>query len=199
MKSSNKPCIYKATSKTTGLSYIGQTTNSLYQRKKRHFYDCKRPYPLLSKFHKALVDLGDRDFKWEILYEVEPTFSPQKIIDILNEKEVEFIKLFNSFRQGYNSDRGGGSHLKGKKYASKEEKAKARQARRKAKRAKWTREEKREWFLNRRKYHNSPEQKAKASYKRKLKRATMTEEEKRVYREKKNLAKAKRIVADPEK
>lgn len=191
--------IYKATSKTTGKSYIGQTTKSLRERKSEHIREAfSGSYDSRTKFYKAIRTFTPWDFVWGVILEIDSsTLTEEQLISILNDKEREFVKLYNSFRDGYNSNRGGGNHVKGFKYASKEEKAKARQMRRKAKRAKRTKEEMSSWCKDRRKYNNSPEQKARKSERRRQKRAQMTKEEKTVYREKKNLQKRKRIEANP--
>ena len=59
--------IYRATSKTTGKSYIGQTILPFNKRKAAHINEAKRtPYSLSCKFHKAIIDLGEDDFEWFI-------------------------------------------------------------------------------------------------------------------------------------
>lgn len=107
------PCIYKATSKTTGKSYIGQSIKGLRSRKSSHLCDTQRnTYSLLSKFHKAIIDLGPKDFIWGILYVIRnKNLTEKEILDILNEKEIYYINEFNSYKEGYNSNSGGGNNL----------------------------------------------------------------------------------------
>lgn len=87
--------IYKATSCTTGLSYIGQTIKSLEERAKAHWQSKKNK----SKFHDALLELGKDDFVWEVLEEVEEIE--------LSEREKYWIAFYDSYYNGYNSDAGG--------------------------------------------------------------------------------------------
>ena len=114
LKKEKLPCIYRATSKTTGKSYIGQTTVGFVHRKSEHLCDSrKQSYSVLNKFHKAIVDLGEGDFVWEILYYIDdPLKSNQEIIDILNTKEIAFILEYDSFNNGYNSDKGEGNRIR---------------------------------------------------------------------------------------
>lgn len=86
--------IYRAVSKTTGLSYIGQTKN-LSNRILTHWYGRKSG----SKFHNAMLELGRDDFEWEVLEEVDESFS--------DEREQYWIKYYNSSEEGYNGDTGG--------------------------------------------------------------------------------------------
>ena len=115
MRNSNtKPRIYKATSMTTGLSYIGQTKYSLAHRVRQHY---NRAFSKLrqTRFAKALREIGFEDFEWQTLQEIDiknKTF--QEVQDELNELEKFYIKKFNSFEEGYNMDEGGSGSLKGK-------------------------------------------------------------------------------------
>ena len=79
--------IYKATSKTTGLSYIGQTKYTLEWRKRTHEVKAKQQEDNYA-FHEALRSLGFEDFDWEILEEYDEVDSIEvrkKLIVILIE------------------------------------------------------------------------------------------------------------------
>lgn len=88
--------IYKATSKTSGKSYIGQTTKSLEKRKYQHILTSKK---LKNKFQKAIKCYGKEDFIWDVILEEVP-------IGLLGAIEYECIELFNTFKNGYNSCKG---------------------------------------------------------------------------------------------
>ena len=106
------PCIYKATSKTTGLSYIGQTTQGLHRRKLNHL-KCINNNEGSSLFYTAMRCLGSNDFEWEILYEItDPYLTQEEIITILNSKEIEFIEKYDTLERGYNEREGGGNAVR---------------------------------------------------------------------------------------
>lgn len=100
-----KGIIYKATSKTTGKSYIGQTIKELKDRINQHIkwaYQCEKSN-LKFKFQKAIQKFGKNDFEWEILEEYSaPTLPLLKRI-LLN-RETELINKNNSYLDGYNSN-----------------------------------------------------------------------------------------------
>ena len=94
--------IYKATSQTSGKSYIGQTTRPAFDLHKRIFEHIKFAYNQNSKkahFQKAILKYGYENFEWEILEE--------PILENLNKQEVLWISTFNTYKNGYNSLPGG--------------------------------------------------------------------------------------------
>ena len=72
--------IYRATQKSTGFSYVGQTTRTLEKRKNAHL-NTKKP----TKFQKLLQAKPD-DFEWEIIED-------NILIEKLTEKEQHYINL----------------------------------------------------------------------------------------------------------
>jgi len=91
--------IYKATNKINGRMYIGQTIRSLERRKYMHINDA------LSKrnnmyFHKAIRKYGVDNFDWEIVTKCNS-------LEELNKVEIEMIKKYNTFENGYNLNVGG--------------------------------------------------------------------------------------------
>jgi len=95
--------IYKVTNKINNKIYIGLTTYSLSHRKGQHYQDCKR---INSKFCNALKKYNKEDFIWEIIENCS------SIEDMIN-KEIEYIKKFDSIKKGYNlreGGEGGGKH-----------------------------------------------------------------------------------------
>ena len=89
--------IYKVTNLNSGNSYIGQTIKSLEERKEQHIIKSKKGK---SKFHKALNSYGVNSFSWEIIDNAETK-------DELNEKEINYIKQYNTIANGYNMVEGG--------------------------------------------------------------------------------------------
>lgn len=93
-----KGIIYKATNLINDKVYIGQTIQSLSTRIRQHYksLNLKRNY----KFPNALNKYEKYQFKWEIIESDIP-------LENLNNKEIEYIALFDSFNNGYNSNPGG--------------------------------------------------------------------------------------------
>ena len=91
--------IYKYTSKTTGKSYIGQTGKTLEERFKNHCQTARRGSAF--EFHTALQTYGSDDFESEIL---EDNICTQQELDA---KEMYYIKIFDTYKNGYNMTEGG--------------------------------------------------------------------------------------------
>lgn len=80
--------IYKITNKINGKSYVGQSKN--IEERWRHHRSSKLKYPLYLAFQKY----GLENFTWEVLEECS-------ILE-LNEKELYYIKKYDSTNFGYN-------------------------------------------------------------------------------------------------
>ena len=150
-KEERKPCIYKATSKTTGLSYIGQCRFGINRRKHQHINRAfKKNRQTL--FCTAIRDLGPEDFEWSILETVDPSLSPEMLQEQLNFLERHYIKVYNSYNNGYNMGPGGDGGVR-YKYATLEEKTKFRRKRqrelRAANREAWNKRQKEKRDANR--------------------------------------------------
>lgn len=108
--------IYKATS-PSGKVYIGQTTQKFRMRKYSHkslSYD-KRSRCYHLKFARAIRKYGFDNIQWEVL-----EFNiPIKKID---ELEMFYIKYYDSFHNGYNSNTGGIRSPRGLKHSEKTKK-----------------------------------------------------------------------------
>lgn len=91
--------IYKAVNLITDEVYVGATTNSLEERKKDHIYKAK--LNIGHRFQEAIGTYGPEAFTWEQI-DIATT------IDDLAQKEIKYIEEYNSFEDGYNSDKGGG-------------------------------------------------------------------------------------------
>lgn len=90
--------IYKVINRINGKIYIGLTKNSLEQRRIQHFSECLSSSK--TKFHNALRKYGKEGFIWE-----EVDFA--ETIDELRNKEIFWIKFYNSIDFGYNINKGG--------------------------------------------------------------------------------------------
>ena len=92
--------IYKATNKINGKSYIGQTVDY-----KTRLWQHRRCYEKEDcKFHDAIKEFGFDNFEWEV---VETCESKEEA----NNLERKYIELYNSYRNGYNDNKGGvGGH-----------------------------------------------------------------------------------------
>ena len=97
--------IYKITNTVNGKCYVGQTTRRPEERWSQHktaaFHENKEAYnyPLC----KAIRKYGIDNFKFEVIEQCE--------ISDLDDKEIYWIRFFNSCKNGYNQSKGGkGNH-----------------------------------------------------------------------------------------
>lgn len=96
--------IYKATSKISGKSYIGQTVDSVSIRMTHHKSRAKCGSDQV--FHKAIRKYGWEDFEWTEIY----TYVP---LDQLDNMETWSIANYNSLiNNGYNCEPGGNKNKK---------------------------------------------------------------------------------------
>lgn len=93
-----------ATNKINGKSYIGQTIRSLEKRKREHITDALNDNKNSMYFHKAIRKYGQDNFDWEILYECGN-------MEDLNKLEIYYIKLYNTYNNGYNLNAGGNNAI----------------------------------------------------------------------------------------
>ena len=91
--------IYSATNKENNKIYIGATTNSLTSRKQDHIQ--KSNTGAGHDFQQAIWTYGADNFNWK---EVDTATT----VTELAQKERYYIEKFDSFNNGYNSDKGGG-------------------------------------------------------------------------------------------
>ena len=91
--------IYKVTNDLNDKVYIGQTMYLLENRWEWHINKANNPNDNC-KFHKALRELGIQHFKIEELIRVDKS--------MLDNYEIDYIKQYNSYLNGYNSTFGGG-------------------------------------------------------------------------------------------
>ena len=99
-----KGVIYKYISPSNKV-YIGQTLNE--ERRKREFLQVNQKYGGL-KINNARKKYGPENFQYEILFQKEYDDIEQAIQE-LNNKEEEFIRKYDSIKNGYNISSGGES------------------------------------------------------------------------------------------
>lgn len=99
MKKKNNHIVYKVQNKQSGEVYIGATTNSIRQRQLDHTARSNRGEQ--GYFHESMATYGPEAFTWT---QIDTANS----IDELAQKEKEYILLYDSKDNGYNSDVGGG-------------------------------------------------------------------------------------------
>ena len=95
-----KGLIYKATNKINGKSYVGQTIFTLAERIDGHIKSATKkdsPY----HFHKAIRKYGEENFDWETICNCNGHSE-------LNDKEIFYIKEYDTYDSGYNMTGGGG-------------------------------------------------------------------------------------------
>lgn len=126
--------VYKITNLVNGKIYVGQTIRTLERRWYHHVYCALKGGK--DKFARAIRKYGADAFVPEVLEET----------DMLDEKEREFIRLFDSVKKGYNTKIGGDG---GPHHASTKKKI----ARANRKRV-WTKEMRATMSLAIKKWHN---------------------------------------------
>ena len=90
--------VYKVTNMINGKVYIGKTESDLKVRRAGHYQSVKRGSE--SNFHRALRKGNRNDFKWEILNEYNTK-------EDMNIAEVNYIKEYDTYKNGYNMTEGG--------------------------------------------------------------------------------------------
>jgi hypothetical protein len=95
----NQGIIYKVINTETNEIYIGATRNSIDERKNDHIQksDNGKGY----KFHNAISTYGANAFRWE---QIDTAGTNNE----LAAKEIKYISEYDTIKNGYNSDKGGG-------------------------------------------------------------------------------------------
>lgn len=94
--------IYKYTSPSKKV-YIGQTRDEKDRRYR--WNNLNKPYAGI-KIERARKKYGPENFQYEVLFSIE-TENEYDLTTILNQKEIEYILLYDSYNNGYNSSTGG--------------------------------------------------------------------------------------------
>lgn len=96
--------IYKVICTKTNKVYIGETVAPLKMRKWEHEY-CALVKNLKRKFYDSIRKHGKESFVWQTI-EVIEELDPQKMHDILDEREKFWIDHYDSIKNGYNTTYG---------------------------------------------------------------------------------------------
>ena len=91
--------IYKITNSINDKIYIGQTTTSLEKRFRGHLGDMERE--VNNKFYNAMKKHGAENFY------IEPIEIGINSLESLSEREVFWIRYYDTYNNGYNSTEGG--------------------------------------------------------------------------------------------
>lgn len=92
--------IYKVLNINNNKIYIGQTIKSLEERKFYHYYRANNKLNINTHFINALRKYPKTDFIWSIIDTAETK-------EELNNKEIYWIKYYDSINNGYNIQQGG--------------------------------------------------------------------------------------------
>lgn len=84
--------------------YIGQTTMTVRERFMCHMKPSTAKQREGYKLYNAVLKYGKDNFYYEILEELIP-------LDKINDKEIYYIKEYNSYNKGYNSTPGGDGRI----------------------------------------------------------------------------------------
>ena len=88
--------IYLITNKINGKQYVGQTARDIWTRFEEH---CKNSHIQYSLISKAIEKYGYLNFDLREIEEVP--------LEKLDEREIYWIKYYNTYKNGYNQNRGG--------------------------------------------------------------------------------------------
>lgn len=98
--------VYKITNKVNGKIYIGETLSTIEKRFRQHCCDAYNKTYWDYYFYRAIRKYGIENFQITELQQI--TNSDRKVLKSqILELEENYIKEYNSFRFGYNSNSGG--------------------------------------------------------------------------------------------
>ena len=120
MKENKTGEIYLVCSKVTGKMYIGQTCRSFDIRWKEHCTDSFNSNSISynDHFHKAIRLYGIDNWDYKIL-KIFSCSSKELLKKQLNASEIKYIALYDTFKNGYNSTKGGDGVVGLKPFAGK--------------------------------------------------------------------------------
>ena len=104
--------VYIAANKINGKQYVGQTTQTLNQRKRAHKSDALGDDTTTIYFHRAIRKYGWENFDWDILVECNT-------IEELNRLEIYYIRYYDTYNEGYNLTIGGNNGTLGYRHTEK--------------------------------------------------------------------------------
>ena len=106
--------VYKITNKINGKIYIGETLNTIEKRFKQHCSDAYLKTYENYYFYKAIRKYGPENFEISQLEHVS-NLDRKVLKEEILKLEKEYIKKYDSFNSGYNSNSGGRHPLEVKK------------------------------------------------------------------------------------
>lgn len=98
------PYIYKIENQINHKVYIGKTLYTIERRYSQHLDNAKRSYLQHLPLYAAMIKYGVDNFK---VFEVEYVENYKE----LSQKEIYWVKYFQSYEKGYNATRGGDGSL----------------------------------------------------------------------------------------
>lgn len=96
--------IYCITNTINGKKYIGKTSNSVEKRFNEHLHDCHRRKMEKRPLYSVINKYGKEHFIVETIEKC-----PKEIV---NEREIYWIDFYNTYKNGYNTTRGGEGKFK---------------------------------------------------------------------------------------
>lgn len=106
--------VYMITSSTSGKNYIGFTTKTFFHRFRTHYTNALAGI-LDTHFYRAIRKYGIEDFTHQILWEGND--------NECGEMEKHYIKLYNTYKNGYNMTEGGDGGITTNKRTPEEQEA----------------------------------------------------------------------------
>lgn len=97
--------VYKIENKEDGKIYIGQSID-IFGRFRTHIRNAWQAKPQ-SQIARAIKKYGPEAFIFSIEVRFDGTLAPKYLRYLLKSKEIELVKHYDSYNEGYNGDYGG--------------------------------------------------------------------------------------------
>lgn len=110
--------IYKITNQVNKKIYVGQTKQTIRRRFRGHKQAAKDNKKSSYKLYNAMNKYGADKFSIEVIETVQAS-TVSELKSLLNEREIYWIKQYDSYNSGYNSNLGGSAPVTGEKAAMK--------------------------------------------------------------------------------
>lgn len=120
--------IYKITNQVNKRIYVGQTKLTIQRRFREHKQSAKDNKKKGYKLYNAMNKYGADKFSIEVIETIQAS-TISELKSLLNEREMYWIKQYNSYNSGYNSNLGGSALVTGEQAAIKISKSKDRKER----------------------------------------------------------------------
>ena len=120
--------IYKITNQVNKRVYVGQTKQPIQRRFREHKQSAKNNKKKGYKLYNAMDKYGVDKFSIKVIETVQAS-TVSELKSLLNEREMYWIKQYDSYNSGYNSNLGGGAPVTGEKAAMKISKSRDKKGR----------------------------------------------------------------------